>query len=294
MKSIRDLLREAAKRLIVVSKNKTQAWLEAEILLGLVLKQDRTWLVIHDRESISPGQSRAYEALLSRREQFEPIAYLLGEAPFAGELFLVTKQTLIPRPETELLLTTVQTSLMQDPRETLLVDIGTGSGIIAITAKKRFPLATIIASDVSSEALVVAKKNAARLGTSEIVFQKANLLEKMLLKKIAAIKKEHLIILANLPYLPLSDKKVLAKQVTKHEPANALFAPKNGLALNEQLIKQVADYALATTHTQLDLLLEFDPPQARILLSYAKQFTKTVRILKDDRKKARVLHLKFS
>ncbi len=294
MKRIKDLLQEGAKRLVVASKNKTQAWLEAEILLGLVLKQDRMWLVIHDQDAISSAQNRAYETLLSRRERFEPLAYLIGEAPFAGELFLVSKDTLIPRPETELLINTVETSVIKNPSETIIIDIGTGSGIIAITAKKRFPLSRVIATDISGKALTIAKKNASRLATPDILFHKASLFDIALSKKVAASKNEHLIILANLPYLPLSDKKKLTKQVTQHEPASALFAPKNGLALNEQLIKQVADYASMKTHARLDLLLEFDPPQARTLLSYAKKFAPTVLILKDERKKARVLHLAFS
>jgi release factor glutamine methyltransferase len=186
----------------------------------------RSWMVMHGTEEVPAGVRRKVNSWLRRRRQGEPWAYLLGWSLFRDRRFTVNTDTLIPRPETELL---VEAALEVGLRLKLdhCVDIGTGSGIIAVS----LALETnwkISASDQSRRALAVARKNAMRYG-AEIVFYEGNLLD--------PVPDPVGLVVANLPYVDPADQSILQRELD-FEPPSALFAPDGGLALTTALLHQ--------------------------------------------------------
>lgn len=166
--NIADSLRVAALRLQnALALTPREARLEARILAAHVLGVDRAWLVAHDRDLLNPDQASAVEALISRREAGEPVAYILGEREFFGRIYKVTPDVLIPRPETELL---VETALAQLPagQPVRVLDLGTGSGCVAISLALERPQAQVWAVDISAKALALAERNALRLGAPHL------------------------------------------------------------------------------------------------------------------------------
>lgn len=166
--NIADSLRVAAVRLQnALALAPREARLEARILAAHVLGVDRAWLVAHDRDLLNPDQASAVEALIARRERGEPVAYLLGEREFFGRTFKVSPDVLIPRPETELL---VEAALAQlpDGRPARVLDLGTGSGCVAISLALERPQAQIWAVDISAKALALAERNALCLGAPRL------------------------------------------------------------------------------------------------------------------------------
>ncbi len=143
--------------------------LEAELLLGHTIGRDRVWLFTHPERILAPTAQRAYAALLARRLKGEPIAYLLGQREFYGRAFAVNRHTLIPRPETELMVETVLDQTERDQPFQLL-DLGTGSGAIGISIALERPNAMVVATDISANALDVARENAQRLKVANIEF----------------------------------------------------------------------------------------------------------------------------
>ncbi|MDO8617831.1 MAG: peptide chain release factor N(5)-glutamine methyltransferase [Candidatus Uhrbacteria bacterium] len=277
--TINQTLREAAKRLTRLLKNSDQAWLETELLYSHVLKNLRIDLITHGDRSPSSHQQKKFENLIRRRLHHEPLAYLMGSQMFCGREFLVDHRVLIPRPETELLIqraipllakeTSVVSSVETRLGEVVVWDVGTGSGAVAITIKKERPDVTVIASDIDERALTLAKKNARRLKAKDIKFIHADLLDK---KIEDVLSSKHFLVIANLPYLPLSDKKKLAPDVVRFEPTQALFTKEDGLYLIHRLLHQLSDFI---THNSLRIthyifLIEFDPPQASRLMLLAK------------------------
>lgn len=262
---------------ITCAADKDVGRLEAEILLAHVLKKDRIWLVAHSEGQVQDLPLRRFRTLVRRRQKHEPIAYILGKKDFYGRTFAVNKNVLIPRPETELLIDLVRTPssrTMQARRGQgeVIWDVGTGSGAIAITLAKELPDADILASDVSSSALAVARKNAKRLGATNVTFFKADLLNDKISKTLRSSAKTNasLIITANLPYLPLSDKQKLEPDVVKFEPSHALFTGRDGLELIIRFLDQVALALHEWKFKTVTLLLEYDPPQTKQLLKIAK------------------------
>ena len=281
MKTINVLLQEAAKALFSTTRDRTQAWLEAELLLGEALKKERVWLLAHPDETITVSIEKRFLRLLERRSQHEPLAYVLGEAPFYGRSFHVNKHTLIPRIETEELVEKARSFLKTAPVETLIWDVGTGSGVIAVTLQCLFPTQRILATDISKSALRIAKQNANKHQPKTLpIFMEANLLEKKVENYLLQQETSHLVVIANLPYIPLKDKDQLQPQVKDYEPASALFAAREGRALNEKLLTQLATFS-KKHQININGCLEFDPSQTRALRALAKEHFKNVRILKD-------------
>ncbi len=292
---ITDLLARATQQLqpnvITCAADKSIGRLEAEILLAFVLKKDRMWLISHSDAPVNDLHIRRFNVLVKQRVQHEPIAYILGEKDFYGRPFFVNRHTLIPRPETELIAETV-VGTRHAVSLPIIWDVGTGSGALAVTLACEMPDATLIASDVSAPALVVAKKNAKRHGVEKrITFVKADLLNQKIQTILVLKNAPTLIISANLPYLPMSDKNILAPDVVKFEPSSALFCERDGMELIIKLLDQIA-LAKHTWHfSSITILLEFDPPQAKELQKIAKSTFPgaTVRVLKDLAKRNRVL-----
>ena len=239
---------------------------EAESLLGFVLKKDRVWVMAHQEVKVDTRMERRFTKLIERRKSGEPIAYIVGFQPFLGHEFKVNRSTLIPRPETEQLAEQAIECVKKfqaDGDGIMVCDIGTGSGCIAISIALACPKAKVFASDISPAALSVVKYNAKNFSTRIKVIH-SNLLDSRLAKQInysrLATHDSRLIIVANLPYLPYSDKRAMQRDVVKFEPASALFAAQNGQALIKKLLMQIKDFIINfsgqwtannQTHTQL-------------------------------------------
>jgi release factor glutamine methyltransferase len=241
--TIRDLLAEA-EGILAAGPHPDRARRDAETLLLHALKKNapRTnlemnlaWLIAHDGEPLAPDAAVTFGDWVERRLVGEPIQYITGEVEFYGLTFRVNRDVLIPRPETELLVEKA-TELAQRLRETgaisapRIVDVGTGSGAIAVALAHALPFAEIAATDISAAALAVAKDNAARnCFADRIRFMLGDLLE-----PVAGEQFEFLI--SNPPYVPESDRATLDVEVRNYEPAQALFAGDDGLAIYRRLI----------------------------------------------------------
>jgi release factor glutamine methyltransferase len=201
--------------------------LDAELLLAHVLGVDRAALVMDPDRRLGPGEGRAFAELVRRRREREPVAYLVGRRAFRHLELEVDRRVLIPRPETELLVE----AALELPEGARVVDVGAGSGAVALALKQERPDLDVHATDASEEALAVARANAARLGL-EVAFARADLLE--------GVDGPWDAVLANLPYIADDERPELAPEITHHEPDLALFGGGDGLGLIGRLIPQAA------------------------------------------------------
>jgi release factor glutamine methyltransferase len=226
----------------------------AQAILAHVMQRDRTWLLAHTEVSLSSEQATLFAALLERAAQGEPLAYLTGEREFCGLAFTVTPEVLIPRPETEGLVDMVLRWNKQHPQTAShLVDVGTGSGAIAVTLAVRLPQARITAVDTSPAALAVARRNASRHSVGEhIEFVQGNLLE--------SLSGPFDAILANLPYIPTRTLQTL--DVIRWEPSQALDGGPDGLDLIRTLIEQATTRLVAGGLLALEIQYDQGPPVA--------------------------------
>lgn len=202
------------------------AALDADVLARHVLGWDRAALLVHGGEPPPPGFAERYDALIARRAAREPVAYITGVREFWERDFEVTRDVLIPRPETELI---VEAALERADRSRPLriLDVGTGSGCLAVTLAAELPLARVVASDTSAAALRLARRNAGRHGVaSRISWLRADLLD--------AFAGPLDIVVSNPPYVPSGD--ALVPEVAGYEPAAALYAGPDGLAALRRLI----------------------------------------------------------
>jgi release factor glutamine methyltransferase len=202
---------------------------DAEALLLHVLSKNKAWLIAHAEEPLSTDKTVRYAALLERRFQGEPIQYITGKTEFYGLPFRVTREVLIPRPETEF---TVEKVLSLAARFTAprMVDVGTGSGAIAVTLAHELPGAQMTALELSASALNVARENAEMNGVSRCI----RFLHGDLLAPVAGEQFDFVI--SNPPYIPAIDRTTLAVEVRNYEPELALFAGDDGLAIYRRLI----------------------------------------------------------
>ncbi|MBI2099020.1 peptide chain release factor N(5)-glutamine methyltransferase [Candidatus Uhrbacteria bacterium] len=237
--------------------------LDAEILLGLVLKKSKEEMLIHSEQKISARQFKKFSQLIKRRAKREPIAYIVGEKEFFGLKFFVNKNVLIPRPETELLVEEAIREFQISDFRFQIFDIGTGSGTIAVALAKNLPEAKIIATDISSAALKIARANARRHGVSKrIKFVKTNLLPQIPNSRFQIPT----LIVANLPYLSTRVWKNAMPDVKNFEPKTALLGGADGLDLIKKLLAQIKARNIRGT-----VLLEVDPTQPKKLSSFAKK-----------------------
>ncbi len=219
--------------------------LDAEILLAFVLGRERIYLHAHGEKIVSDDKMTTfYQTLVEQRSQRRPISYLLGRKEFYGHSFIVTPDTLIPRPETETLVEQVLFLPLQ-PGDSVL-DVGTGSAPIAASIQLTRPDLKVYATDISPAALKVARQNATNLG-AKITFAESDLLASSPITSPSCI-------VANLPYVdPVWDR----SPETNFEPALALFADDGGLSLILRLIAQASTAQVSRSY----LALEADPEQ---------------------------------
>jgi release factor glutamine methyltransferase len=231
--TLRQAITNAAAELAANPHLSEHAHRDAELLLLHTLQISRVTLIAYPDRDLSPEQHTLYQAAIKRRLQLEPIQYITGEQEFYGLRLHVSPAVLIPRLETEHLVEAVL-NLLPAHQPATLVDIGTGSGAIAIALAVHLPLATIIAVDLSLDALAVAEQNAREHSVADrIHFLPSDLL--------AAVKSHGATfdaIVSNPPYIPESDRPTLHPQVREHEPAAALFAGETGLDLYRRLIPE--------------------------------------------------------
>ena len=226
------------------------ARLDAELLLAHTLRKPRTWLHAHYDETLNSRQLEIVTARLDLRLDRVPVAYIIGHKEFYGYSFKVTTATLIPRPESETLIELLSEALPKNEslipeRPLRLVDVGTGSGNLGITAKLLHPELDVTLVDMSRHALTVAEENA-EAHNVDVELLQSNLL--------ASYPFAADIIIANLPYV---DPEWERSPETNHEPATALFAHHNGLALIFELLAQTKE-KLARGGK---IILEADPEQ---------------------------------
>jgi release factor glutamine methyltransferase len=234
------------------------ARLNAEHLLSHVLGKKRLELYLGFEGDLSEAQLIPLRDLVRRRGQGEPLQHLLGTVEFCGHTFLCDKRAMVPRPETEELvgLLIAAPGEITDGR---ILDVGIGSGVIALSLAARFPQATVYGVDISAEALALARENAIRLGLEQRVeFRQGNLLENF--------SERFDLIVANLPYIPMPERPNLSREVL-HDPAVALFGGERG----DELLFSLIDQAGARLQPGGCLALEIGENQAEPVLARLRE-----------------------
>lgn len=229
--SPQGILRQASALL----PDSPSARLDLEALLCHCCGYSRAQLITQGEKTLSTEQFDNFLELLQRRQAGEPIAYVTGEREFWSMALRVDKATLIPRPETELL---VEQALLRLPDEAnyCVADLGTGSGAVALALGKERPRCQLLATDISAAALAVAQHNAAQLGLANITFLQGDWLAPL------APRRCHMLV-SNPPYIREGDPHLLQGDV-RFEPPQALAAGDDGLDAIRQLIKQASDHLL--------------------------------------------------
>jgi release factor glutamine methyltransferase len=195
---------------------------------------DRAYFHAHPERELTSQELQRYEDALAKRASGIPAQYITGHQEFWGMDFIVTPAVLIPRPETEHVIETVLANVGRTLLSAKIIDIGTGSGCIAIALATELPDAEIHASDISRAALEIARANAARLGQSRIQFHESDLFSKVETRNFDFV-------ISNPPYVGESEKDQVQLEVRRHEPQNAVFAGPTGLEIIERLIPQAHD-----------------------------------------------------
>jgi release factor glutamine methyltransferase len=218
--------------------------LNAEQLLAHTLRLSRMDLYLEFERNLAENELGPLRDLVKRRGQGEPLQHLLGTVEFCGHTFAIDKRAMVPRPETEELVELLVSEISDQRSDVRIVDVGTGSGVIALSLAAKFLEAEIYAIDISEDALSLARENAAQLRLSERVrFQKSDLLEN--------VSERFDLIVANLPYISMQDRHLLAREVL-HDPEVALFGGPGGDELVRKLIEQ------APAHLELGGLLALE------------------------------------
>ncbi|MGA3129502.1 MAG: peptide chain release factor N(5)-glutamine methyltransferase [Terracidiphilus sp.] len=248
---------DAARKILAEGPHPGRAWRDTETLLVHALRQhgpetNLAWLIAHESDPLAPDAAAAFCELIERRLASEPIQYITGETEFYGLPFHVNCDVLIPRPETEHLVEKA-IELAQEMkrtgaiRETRIVDVGTGSGAIAVALARALQFAQITATDISAAALDVARSNAERNG----VAGRIRFLEGDLLDPVGQDPFEFVI--SNPPYVPHIDRNTLDVEVRNFEPPQALFAGDDGLAIYRRLIPAAWDALVAGGFVMLEI-----------------------------------------
>jgi len=230
------LLDDATTRIAAALRlEKREARIEVRALAVHAWQVDTAWLIAHDTDPLTDPLIGAFQTLLSRRLEGEPVAYILGEKEFFGRMFRVTPDVLIPRPETELLVEAALKSLATNHPARIL-DIGTGSGCIALTLALELPDCSVTAVDLSAQALSIARQNAHCLNT------KVRLLQSDLFDSLGDDRFD--LIISNPPYIPATDPHLRQGDI-RFEPKVALAAGPEGLDTLRPLIQSAPDHLLS-------------------------------------------------
>jgi len=253
------------------------ASLDAEVILAWCLKKDRVYVLAHTEKSLTPAQEKKFNAAIKKRVKRVPVAYITGKKEFFGLDFSVTRDTLIPRPETEHLVEEVLTYLASTSQRTEIIDIGTGSGAIALALASRAPKNVHITTlEKSKKALMVAKKNAKLLGLSKkITFKKSDLLSALSTNYLPTGQAGELrttnfpILISNLPYLSTKEYQTSIKRYPemRYEPRAAFVGGANGMSVFNIFFKQLSHLCTTGTH----VFLEIGPKQGLAIKKLTKK-----------------------
>lgn len=266
--SIKDWLADATRQLVFAEIPSSR--LDSELILAHTLRHPRSYLHAHDDEILGDRDLEIANARLALRLDRVPVAYIIGHKEFYGRQFRVTTATLIPRPESEALIELLGHAIPKNEallaeRPLRLIDVGTGSGVLGITAKLTHPELDVTLADISRHGLKVAEQNAKTLGADVAILQS---------DLLANFPFQAEIIIANLPYVDPSWER---SPETNHEPADALFASNHGKTLIYELITQTKEKLATGGH----LILEADPEQHADIINYAKDYGLLLRDQKD-------------
>jgi release factor glutamine methyltransferase len=228
--TVKDAQQQATARLAITVQSST-ARRDAELLLAYVTGLSRTHLLTHPEQLLTPSQLEAYYQAVERRAQSEPIQYITGTQEFYGLDLAVSRAVLIPRPETEHLIESALDIAAGLSAELRILDIGTGSGAIAIALASHLPQSQIVATDLSEDALLVAQSNAKKHGVAQrISFIQCDL--------FPPDSSQFDMICSNPPYI--ADGEILETQVAAFEPSSALYAGPTGMEIYERLISEAS------------------------------------------------------
>lgn len=279
MKQYKAVLKGAEASLSVSGQEVRIASIVLEELFGMNFTQ----MMLHGEDAMPADDYEKFKTVIERVCKNEPYQYVLGEAYFYDSYFKVTPDTLIPRNETEELVALV---LEQEPDAYLTVaDIGTGTGAIGLTLQRHWSSNKVILTDLSEEALTVAKENGARLGVT------ADYMSGSLFEPLMASDVRVDVVVSNPPYISTDEKELMTSSVLEHEPASALFAADDGLALYKEMIRTLPD----VLNEGGRVYFEIGFGQADKLKQYVEStWPKTaVHIVKDINQQDRILHFKW-
>lgn len=273
---VKDLLALGAVEL----ENFSSKQLESRILLADVLNLTTDSILLYYNQEVSEHEKARYLKYIQRRKLFEPIAYIVGKKEFYSINFFINEHVLIPRPETEMLVDAVITESSRE--EIRILDLGTGSGAIAVSLAANLPLAEIGATDISDQALEVATKNArANNVANRIKFIKSDWF-----KNLSMLDEKFDFIVSNPPYISVDDKSYMTEETLKYEPVGALFANNNGLAAYESIIANAGNFL----KKEGKIFLEIGFNQAEAVMSILREYSfREIKLLKDLSEHDRVL-----
>lgn len=262
------------------SKGITSARLDAQLLLGSVLHLSKVELYTAFDKPLTKEELAKFKQLLLRRANREPLAYILGSRGFWRYDFEVTPAVLIPRADTEIIVERALEILEERPWSSpQILDIGTGSGCLAISIALDYPEAKVTAVDLSKEALAIAKKNAERLNAS-VQFVHSDLMA-------ALTGKTFHMIISNPPYISEAELKEVQPEVREFEPHSALYSPNNGMSHYEKILKSAGQYL---TEDGV-LLLEIGDFREKALTDLARNYFVNVKVGRDLNGSPRLLEL---
>jgi len=255
--------------------------LDAELLVAKALGTDRVGLYLDLNRPLVDQERSAIRPLVARRREREPVAYILGHRDFYGRRFKVPPYVLIPRPDTETLVDHALECIPEDAASRVL-DVGTGSGAVAVTIAAERPLALVTATDISEAALKVASENAKQLEVANrIRFEHANLLSGV---------EQYDVIVSNPPYIAQSEMAALQAEIREHEPIAALEAGEDGL----DVVRALLSASEPATASGAQMLIEIGATQAVSVVAFAAEHTawQPVAVYPDLNRIERVVHLR--
>ncbi|MBN8523498.1 MAG: peptide chain release factor N(5)-glutamine methyltransferase [Rickettsiales bacterium] len=280
------LVKEALTWGIFELEDFTSKQLESRILLASILKTTQEGLLIRYNEPISQEEEKTFYEHIKCRKALEPIAYIVGKKEFYGRDFIVNKHVLIPRPETELIIDRVVLEYQKNfaDKEVTILDLGTGSGAIAVTLATLIPQAKIVAIDISDEALALAAENAKlHDAIAQIQFIKSDWYSNLSGKKFDFI-------ISNPPYISPDNKIYMAQETILYEPEQALFAVENGLINYRKIIFGLNNFL----KNKNKVFLEIGFNQAEDVINILKKYPFTeIVISKDLSGHDRVIEFRF-
>ena len=258
---------------------------EASTIAGWVLEyltgKDKLEIASAKQTLLTTEQKEKLEPILNRLLQQEPVQYVLNESWFCGLRFYVDKNVLIPRPETEELVDWIITNCKFPVDELKILDIGSGSGCIPVTLKRRLKKAEVWSCDISKEALAVAKKNTAALGT-DVNFIQLDFLNSAAWAQLPPFD----IIVSNPPYVPQKDKQTMQPNVLNYEPATALFVPENDPLI---FYKAIAEFGKTHLNTNGSIYTEIHENQGKTTTELFQSAGYTTELKKDMQQKDRMI-----